>query len=85
MAADVQPILSTKSYRTHGVLRQASTYLRFGIHQEVFYQPGKENLKRKAQGEDAVMVAAMKVRGRDLEAAAYRDANSSPQPESPQN
>ncbi len=24
-AADVQPILSTKSYRTHGVLRQVST------------------------------------------------------------
>ena len=24
-AADVQPILSTKSYRTHGILRQVST------------------------------------------------------------
>jgi hypothetical protein len=24
-AADVQPVLSTKSYRTHGVLRQVST------------------------------------------------------------
>src|ERR1039458_2549324 len=33
-AADVQPILSTKSYRTHGVLRQVSTYLYFGILQE---------------------------------------------------
>jgi len=33
-AADVQPILSTNSDRTHGILRQVSTELQFGILQE---------------------------------------------------
>src|SRR5271156_3751715 len=33
-AADVQPILSTKSYRTHGVLRQVIAQFKFWIFQE---------------------------------------------------
>ncbi len=33
-AADMQPIPSTKSHRTHGILRQVSTQLQFGIFQE---------------------------------------------------
>src|SRR5271165_3413010 len=40
-AADVQPILSTKSYRTHGVLRQVVVQLKFRIFQKSCKFPPK--------------------------------------------